>query len=215
MVLHTAIRSIQSHPNFSNPSSPKGSRKSHRIHVSTTSTTRMPSPLEQPWHQCAHRDETLHHLLTSGDHSPPERRGDSTLGGRQQVQEVRSSPSCSDSMSLRSGQRKRVLGEIQRAILKLEQESVESSEVNQELDEPCVDSTILQDIFHLKLIGEVFSPDRFVQRSPKHGLKPGQAFDLRLGHQFLCPKQRRKCIDHIVNNPYDLVVVTPSCATLS
>ena len=63
------------------------------------------------------------------------------------------------------------------------------------------DDKLMKEINHLRLVGEVFSPDRFVQRSPKHDLQPGQAFDLRLGHQLLCPRQRRKCLDHILQNP--------------
>eukprot|EP00435_Cladocopium_sp_Y103_P038998 s1685_g10.t1 len=79
----------------------------------------------------------------------------------------------------------------------------------------CEDQNMRQELLRLKLIGGVFSPNRFVERSSKHGLRPGQAFDLRLGHQFLCAKQRRKCIEHIMNNPYELVVVTPPCTLFS
>ena len=114
-------------------------------------------------------------------------------------------------MTLKAGQRKHVLGEIQKAIDHLEQDTNDGS-VGIDVDDVVYkDHAILQELFHLKLIGEVFSPDRFTQRSSKHGMQPGKAFDLRLGHQFLCPKQRRKCLDHVINNPHDLIVVTPPC----
>ena len=46
-------------------------------------------------------------------------------------------------------------------------------------------------------------------------MQPGKAFDLCLGDQFLCPKQRKKCLDHVINNPYDFIVVTPPCTMFS
>jgi len=118
-------------------------------------------------------------------------------------------------MTLKAGQRKHVLGEIQKAIDHLEQSSTDGHDRDNGDNEVFKDHVILQELFHLKLIGEVFSPDRFTQRSPKHGMQPGKAFDLRLGHQFLCPKQRRKCLDHVLNNSYDLIVVTPPCTMFS
>ena len=125
---------------------------------------------------------------------------DHTLCGREPAQEVRSSP-CSESMNLKVGQKKRILGEIQKQIEWLEHDTSSSITDFDHMDGIEFDDKLMKEINHLRLVGEVFSPDRFVQRSPKHDLQPGQAFDLRLGHQLLCPRQRRKCLDHILQNP--------------
>ena len=122
----------------------------------------------------------------------------------------------SESVSLKSGQRNYVLGEIQKRIDQLEvsNKNTDAYELSGDGNQ-LFDQRLLQEITHPKLIGEVFSPDRFVQRSPKFGHQPGKAFNLRLGHQFLCPQQRAKCIKHVMDNPYDLFVVTPPCTMFS
>eukprot|EP00435_Cladocopium_sp_Y103_P035426 s3103_g9.t1 len=199
---------------FSKPYTSPSSRKSKRIDITTSSYSTMSPPMESERHQCLREDSNLHEMWPPREDRPQERRGDSEVGGCQPAQEVRTT-SSSEPVNLKSGQRKHVLGEIQKAIERLEQDSQNDHADFPEAHEHCDDPMLLNDLFHLKMIGEVFSPDRFVSRSPKHGMRPGQAFDLRLGHQFLCPKQRRKCIDHIVNNPYDLVVVTPPCTMFS
>ena len=190
------------------------SRQSQGIYVSSTSTSGVPSSMEQTGHQCAHQDENLHTMWTSGDHPAQDGRDHPALGQSQLTQEVRTT-SCSEPLTLKAGQRKHVLGEVQKAIDHLEQNTNDGSDGIDVDDVVYNDHAILQEIFHLKLIGEVFSPDRFTQRSSKHGMQPGKAFDLRLGHQFLCPKQRKKCVDHVINNPYDLIVVTPPCTMFS
>lgn len=68
---------------------------------------------------------------------------------------------------------------------------------------------------HLRLVGEVFSPERFTKRAQQFELSAGRAFDLQLGDQFLCPKNRKLCIEHILNEDYGLVVVTPPCTMFS
>ena len=136
---------------------------------------------------------------------------DSPVGGRDQLLQALRSSTCSESMSIKTGQRKHILGELQRSIDQLEQEKTEEDDNSQEFSEHENSEGFLMELFHLKLVGEVFSPDRFVSGASKFGLQPGQAFDLRLGHQFFCAKQRRKCIEHDVTNPYGLVVVTPPC----
>ena len=197
----------ESHP-------PTSSRQSQGIDVSSTSTTGVSPSMEQEGHQCSHQDENLHAMWTSGDHPAQDGSGHSALGQSKLPQEVRQT-SCSEPMTLKAGQRKHVLGDIQKAIDHLEQNTNDGNDDHNVDDDVYKDRAILQELFHLKLIGEVFSPDRFTQRSSKHGMQPGKAFDLRLGHQFLCPKQRRKCLEHVINNPYDLIVVTPPCMMFS
>ena len=68
---------------------------------------------------------------------------------------------------------------------------------------------------HLRLVGEVFSPDRFAQRAQQFELSAGRAYDLQLGDQFLCPKNRKLCIEHVMKEDYGLVVVTPPCTMFS
>ena len=65
------------------------------------------------------------------------------------------------------------------------------------------------------MIGEVYSPERFLPHVSKHDLIAGQAFDLELGHQLLDPENRRRCLNHFKRNKYGLVVVTPPCTMFS
>ena len=117
-----------------------------------------------------------------------------TLCGREQDEEV-GTASCTEPVSLKHGQRKRILDDILHQIDQLESNltSTGNDESDDESQNHSMNPNFVQELFHLKLIGKVFSPSRFVEQAPMHGLRPGQAFDLRLGHQFLCAKQRRKC----------------------
>lgn len=118
--------------------------------------------------------------------------------------------SSSQPMTLRSGVRKRMLGLLQQKIHELENQPPSDADVEMKI--------IPQDyeeIMQLRLIGEVFSPDRFVCRASKYGLIPGKAFDLTLGDQFLNASERQKCLKHIRENHYGLIVVTPPCTMYS
>ena len=118
--------------------------------------------MEQTGHQCAHQDENLHTMWTSRDHPAQDGRNHSALGQSQLTQEVRTT-SCSEPVTLKAGQRKHVLGEIQKAIDHLEQNTNDGSNgINVDVVN-YKDHAILQELFHLKLIGEVFSTDRFTQ----------------------------------------------------
>eukprot|EP00435_Cladocopium_sp_Y103_P008670 s753_g2.t1 len=186
--------------------------------LSTTQSSRLRSSVEQEGIQCIPKDANLSQVRTPGNHPLQGRHGLCEVGGCGDAQEVRST-SCSESVSLKSGQRKHVLGEIQKRIDQLEQQEqkpdVDDMTQNLECDNSMLESSILKELMHLRLVGEVFSPERFVSHAPKHGLQAGQAFDLRLGHQLLCPKQRKKCLQHLIENPYELVIVTPPCTMFS
>ena len=58
-----------------------------------------------------------------------------------------------------------------------------------------LDKKLLNQILQIRLIGEVFSPERFTKKASQHGLDPGKAYDLELGHQLLDPENRRKCLN--------------------
>ena len=118
--------------------------------------------MEQKRHQCAHQDENLHPMWTSRDHPAQDGCGHSALDQSKLSQEVRTT-SCSEPMTLKAGQRKHVLGEIQKAIDHLEQSSTDGHDRDNGDNEVFKDHVVLQELFHLKLIGEVFSPDRFTQ----------------------------------------------------
>ena len=111
-------------------------------------------------------------------------------------------------MSIRHGDRKRILGELNKHIQWLEKQP------NHDDDFHC-DKKMLQEILHLRTIGEVYSPERFLPHVSKHDLIAGQAFDLELGHQLLDPENRRRCLNHFKRNKYGLVVVTPPCTMFS
>ena len=106
--------------NFPESYPPTNSRQYQGIYVSSTSTSGVPSSMEQTGHQCAHQDENLHTMWTSGDYPAQDGRDHSALGQSQLTQEVRTT-SCSEPLTLKAGQRKHVLGEIQKAIDHLEQ----------------------------------------------------------------------------------------------
>ena len=128
----------------------------------------------------------------------------------QDVQVQEGASSISEPMSLKPGIRKRLLGDLQKAIDAIENKVETSCEHLESLD-----SKDLQDIMHLRLVGEVFSPDRFTSSAGRFDLQPGRAFDLQLGDQLLCPKQRKACLEHIRQKKYGLVVVTPPCEMFS
>lgn len=77
------------------------------------------------------------------------------------------------------------------------------------------DSNFLKQILHTRLIGEVYSPERFLSKANRHGLESGRVYDLELGHQLLDPDSRKRCLNQFKNNRYGLVAATPPCTMLS
>ena len=108
--------------------------------------------------------------------------------------------------TVKRGVRKRILGELKSRIHELENDT--SAE-----QPPCQED--LSMMYHLKTIGEVFSVPRFTARAHRHGLQAGRAFDLELGDDFLDPKKRQKCIQHLRDEEYGLVTVSSPCTLFS
>ena len=179
-------------------------------------TTPVRSQLEWSRDQCSSVAANLHHLWPSGDHQVQGSCHDPTVGGSKQLQgqeavrQEQDSNSICEPLSVKPGLRKRILGDLQKAIGHIEKNEPQSEGHLKELS-----SQDLHDLMHLRLIGEVFSPERFTSAADHFGLQAGSAFDLRLGQQLLCPKQRKECLDHIRRKKYGLVVVTPPCEMFS
>ncbi len=108
--------------------------------------------------------------------------------------------------TIKSGVRKRILGELKGKIQELENEFIKE-ETHCQNDLPM--------IYHLKTIGEVFSVPRFTARAQQHGLQAARAFDIELGDDFLDPKKRQKCIQHLRDEEYGLVTVSSPCTLFS
>ena len=132
---------------------------------------------------------------------------DHMLCGRVPTQEVRSS-SSPEPLSLKHGTRKRILGELNKHIQWLENNPGSEHDVK-------LDKKLLNQILQIRLIGEVLSPERFSKKASQHGLDPGRAYDLELGHQLLDPENRRSCLNHFKHSTYGLVVITPPCTIFS
>ena len=62
-------------------------------------------------------------------------------------------------MNLKVGQRKRILGEIQKQIEWLENDTSSSNNDFDHMDGIKFDDKLMKEIYHLRLVGEVFSPD--------------------------------------------------------
>eukprot|EP00435_Cladocopium_sp_Y103_P073668 s52_g44.t1 len=192
-----------------------GSEPSDIFAQNTSTTSSMPTRVESEGNQCLHQDENLSPLRSSGNDQVQGWGEDDDLCRRHHAQEVGQNSSCEpvnlksgEPLNLKSGERKRILGEINKQIQWLEnQPPVE--------DECHYDKKMIEQIMHVRLLGEVFSPERFLSKASQHGLEPGRAYDLVLGQQLLDPENRRKCLNHFKRNHYGLVVVTPPCTMFS
>ena len=139
----------------------------------------MQPQLECKGNQCPSAHAHLHQLRPSGDHQAQGPEHDPTLGrskllqGQEDEQE-QDADSIHEPMSLKPGLRKRVFGEIEKAIDHLEKESQLNEQTINELS-----TQELQEVMrsrHLRLIGEVFMPrtiyqhGREIQPSSRTGL---------------------------------------------
>jgi hypothetical protein len=139
----------------------------------------MQPQLECKGNQCPSAHAHLHQLRPSGDHQAQGPEHDPTLGrskllqGQEDEQE-QAADSNHEPMSLKPGLRKRVFGEIEKAIDHLEKESQLNEQTINELS-----TQELQEVMrsrHLRLIGEVFMPrtiyqhGREIQPSSRTGL---------------------------------------------
>jgi hypothetical protein len=144
---------------------PRCKEKPKDIKVTTTSS--MPTSLESQGHQRPCEDPNVRQVRTSGELSSRQRApGGSTLCGRDQDEEIWATP-CTEPVSLKPGQRKRILGDIQQGIEQYESNHLHDDvepqmDENQEQQQSHMSPEFVQELFHLKLIGEVFSPERFV-----------------------------------------------------
>ena len=173
------------------------------------------SRLEQSRIQCISEDANLSSMWTTGSHQVQGSDHSAAMGRTtgqvfQDLKVQEGASSISESVSLKPGVRKRLLGDLQKAIDAIDTKVEHPDDTLENLT-----SKELQDLMHLRLIGEVFSPDRFASSASRFDLQPGRAFDLQLGDQLLCPKQRKACLDHIRQKQYGLVVVTPICEMFS
>ena len=180
----------------------------------------MCSRMESSWNECPPGDALLQALWTqdrpqlqdSGsdqDHANRlQEKGKQEEGQEeQQVSEAMPIASITVEKSLKSGLRKRILGDIKDRITQLESEGSQGLiQVNQKK---------LDELYHVRQIGEVFSPPRFTKRASRHGLSAGHAFDLELGNNFLIPSERQRCVRHLREEKYGLVTVSSPCTMFS
>ena len=166
------------------------------------------SSVESSWDERSTKYEDLSSMWPGGEDPLSRRQAHSAMDRRDHSEEVRQTTGIQP-IDLKPGVRKRILGEIKSKIDALEDEALQT-DVHPELP-----SKIVEELMHLRLVGEVFSPDRFTQRAQQFKLSAGRAFDLQLGDQFLCPKNRKLCMEHVLNEDYGLVVVTPPCTMFS
>ena len=66
-----------------------------------------------------------------------------------------------------------------------------------------------------RTVAEVYNPNRFGARAPKHDLNPGEAFDLELGHDLTREPSRRAVREYLHTHKPGLVCVSPPCTMLS
>ena len=157
----------------------------------STKTSQMPTRVESPRIHCLCQDEDMQSMWPSRDLPVQGRPEDHQHGGCERAEEVRTAPEP-QSVSLKSGIRKRILGELNQRIQWLESQTSHSEEYH-------CDKKLLEQIFHLRLLGEVYSPERFAEKAGQHKLEPGRAYDLVLGHQLLDPNVRRQCLKHFMD----------------
>ena len=126
----------------------------------------MQPQLERTGNHCPSAHAHLHQFRPSGDHQAQGPEHDPTLGrskllqGQEDEQE-QGADSIHQPMSFKPGLRKRVLGEIEKAIDHLEKESQLNEQTINELS-----TQELQEVMrlrHLRLIGEVFMPRTIYQ----------------------------------------------------
>ena len=182
------------------------------------------SRLESSRNQCTSGETNVQDLRSDRDpslqdrgnhsHHGPKDQGDQEQQQQLQAEEEQVSFQSVEGIRLespveqtiKSGVRKRILGELKGKIQELENEFIKE-ETHCQNDLPM--------IYHLKTIGEVFSVPRFTARAQQHGLQAGRAFDIELGDDFLDPKKRQKCIQHLRDEEYGLVTVSSPCTLFS
>ena len=71
------------------------------------------------------------------------------------------------------------------------------------------------DVKQVKLIAELFNPERFKREARKQGLMPGQAFDLVLGHDLLKKEYRDEVRRYVREMKPGLLVISPPCTLFS
>eukprot|EP00435_Cladocopium_sp_Y103_P011110 s283_g2.t2 len=64
---------------------------------------------------------------------------------------------------------------------------------------------------NLKTVAEIYNPGCFSRLAKQHGLEPGLAFDITLGHDLLCPKNRAHVKDYVQTVRPGLVLLAPPC----
>lgn len=145
------------------------------------------------------------------DQQEDRREGHLLCGDQPIHEELQQKVSGNPFVTIPSGVRKRVLGELKKTICLLEQETYEEHKADShDLSRNDINSYLQE-----KMVGEVFSTPYFSKHSVKHGLQPGRAFDLRLGDDLLDKKQRDRCREHLRKNKYGLLLVSPPCELFS
>ena len=171
--------------------------------------------LESSWNKCTSRNEDMHQVWTS--QGVPLQAQDAHADDRRsyqfsQEEEVNPESLQPSSSKLKSGDRKRILGEIKNRITELEANKEDNGIENLSHEQL---SRVAHDVFNIRLIGEVFSAPRFSAKADEFGLSAGHAFDLQLGNQFLKRSERESCLKHLEEKKYGLVVVSPPCELFS
>ena len=64
---------------------------------------------------------------------------------------------------------------------------------------------------NLKTVAEIYNPGCFSKFAKQHGLEPGVAFDISLGHDLLCPQKRSHVIEYIKTVRPGLTLISPPC----
>jgi len=67
----------------------------------------------------------------------------------------------------------------------------------------------------LKTVAELYNPNRFKDRLDRYGLCPGQAFDLKLGHDLTSAGMRQEVRRYVQQMKPGLVVISPPCTLFS
>lgn len=174
----------------------------------------MRTPLESSRLQLSSDDASLSTMRAQG--GPPlqdEHLHPDSPGARSRSQEEVRAIHSPEIRTLKSGERKRILGLINQRIQQLEQHQPEE-EIEESIEE-YENPEYVKQIMNLRLIGEVFSPPRFSSRASRMGLQAGKSFDLELGHQLLDADERQKCLRHLRQSKYGLVIISPPCEMFS
>ena len=110
------------------------------------------------------------------------------------------------------GQRRHIIGSMKKAerswtdLLAL---------FDQELESPSGRTTENKEVLSADVIAEVYNPRRFTSKAVKHGLKPGCAFDIALGHDLLKPAAQQSVLTYLRHERPGLVIVSPPCGPFS